>query len=385
MRLITTALAAAALIAGAAYAEDPKLPRSMVWSAYDLGSSGHAEATGIANAFKKNYGTRVRIVPSGTSIGRMLPMVTGKVKYGFLANEAFFAAEGTYDFATEQWGPQDIRIVMGRVAGVGMAVAADTGVKTMADLRGKRIGFVKGNPSVNVKNMAYIAMGGLTMDDIEPVWFGSYNAMKTALLADQLDAFGSVTTSANMREIEASPRGLMWPEFPPENKDGWKAVTDVVSFAAPMKVTRGAGLSEENPRWLVGYRYPMITVYQNAVTTDEVYNFIKAADESFPDYKGTTASSFNWELEKAARPPYDAPAHAGTIRYMKEKDLWRDEDQAWHDNRLARLNTLLEAWATAQADFHDYRAAEREKGNKVDASAEWPDYWENARLKALGM
>ena len=47
-----------------------ELPKSMVWSAYDLGSSGYAEATGIANALKQNYGTRIRIVPAGTSIGR---------------------------------------------------------------------------------------------------------------------------------------------------------------------------------------------------------------------------------------------------------------------------------------------------------------------------
>ena len=126
MRLIATALAGV-MFAGTASAADVALPKSMVWSAYDLGSSGYAEATGIANALKKNYGTRIRIVPAGTSIGRMLPMTTGKVKYGFLANEAYFSAEGTYDFATEQWGPQDIRIVIGRVASVGMAVAADTG------------------------------------------------------------------------------------------------------------------------------------------------------------------------------------------------------------------------------------------------------------------
>lgn len=384
MKLLTTTIAAV-MATGAAYAAEPVLPKSMVWSAYDLGSSGHAEATGIANALKKNYNTRIRIVPSGTSIGRMLPMVTGKVKYGYLANEAYFAAEGTYDFATEQWGPQNIRIVMGRVAAVGMAVAKDTGVTQMSDLKGKRIGFVKGNPSVNVKNIAYITMGGLTMDDIEPVWFGSYSAMKTALLADQLDAFGSVPGSANMREIEASPRGLVWPPFPPENEDGWKKVTDVVSFAAPMLESRGAALSKENPVWLMGYRYPMITVYQNAVTADEVYNLMKAIDMTFNDYKNTTPSSSDWAIDKAGRPPYDAPTHDGAIRYMKEKGLWRDQDQAWHDNRLARLNKLLEAWEVAQGEFHDYRTAERAKGNKISAKEEWPAVWEAARLKALGM
>ncbi len=384
MRLIATALAGV-MFAGAAYAEDPKLPRSMVWSAYDLGSSGYAEATGIANALKNDYGTRIRIVPAGTSIGRMLPMVTGKVKYGFLANEAFFAAEGTYDFASEQWGPQNIRIVMGRLSSNGLATAGDIGVKSLADLKGKRIGFVKGNPSVNVKNDAYLAFAGLTRDDVEMVWFGSYSAMKTAVLADQLDAFGSVTTSANMREIEASPRGITWPPFPPEDKEGWERMGNVVSFLSQYPETRGAGISKENPVNLVGYRYPMITVYENAATADDVYNLIKAIDLSYDSFKNTTASSFNWELKVAARPPYDAPSHEGTIRYLKEKELWRDEDQAWQEKRLARLNTLMEAWETAQADFHDYRAAERAEGNKIDAKEEWPAYWEKARLKALGM
>jgi TRAP transporter TAXI family solute receptor len=383
MRILASAVAAAILASGAALAEEPKLPRSMVWSAYDLGSSGYAEATGIANALKNNYGTRIRIVPAGTSIGRMLPMVTGKVKYGFLANEAFFAAEGTYDFATEQWGPQDIRIVMGRLASNGFATAGDIGVESIADLKGKRLGFVKGNPSVNVKNDAYLAFGGLTRDDVEMVWFGSYNAMKTAILANQLDAFGSVTSSANVREIEASPRGITWPPFPPEDKEGWERMSKVVSFLSPYHETRGGGISEENPVDLVGYRYPMITVYQKAATADEVYNLVKAIDLSYDDFKETTSSSFNWKLDVAARPPYDAPAHEGTVRYLKEKGLWRDEDQAWQEARLERLNNVMEAWDEAQAEFTDWRIAEQEKGNKVDPKEAWPEYWEKARMEKL--
>ena len=101
--LLTSLIGGIALtgVATAAVASDAKLPKSMVWSAYDLGSSGYAEASGIANALQKKYPTRIRIVPAGTSIGRMLPMATGKVKYGYLANEAFFAAEGTFDFADQ--------------------------------------------------------------------------------------------------------------------------------------------------------------------------------------------------------------------------------------------------------------------------------------------
>lgn len=376
------ALAFVSVFAAPTWAADAKLPASMVWSAYDLGSSGYAEASGIANALATKYKTRIRIVPAGTSIGRMLPMRTGKVRYGFLANEAYFAAEGTYDFADQSWGPQDLRIVLGRPSSVGLAVAKDTGVKQMSDLKGKRIGYVKGNPSVNVKNDAYIAFGGLTRKDIQVVWFGSYNAMKDAILANQLDAMGSVTTSANMRQIESSPRGLVWPPFEPENKKGWDALTKIVSFAEPFKESKGAGVSADTPVWLVGYRYPMITTYANT-PADEVYNLVKAIDESFDLFKTTTASSVNWEVKRSILPPADAPWHEGAIKYAKEKGYWTKEAQAWHDARLARLKAVSAAWENATEEYAKVVGDKAAKKEKFEAEKEWPAYWEAYLAKNL--
>jgi len=375
------ALAATGL-ATAALAEDPKLPRSMVWSAYDLGSSGYAEASGIANALQKKYKTRIRIVPAGTSIGRLLPMTTGKVSYGYLANEVFFAAEGLYDFADQSWGPQDLRIVLGRPASNGLACAGDVGITDVASLKGKRIGMVKANPSVNVKVEAILAFGGLTTDDVEIQTFGSYNAQKDAILANQLDCFVTVTTSANVRQIEASPRGIYWPEYPPENKEGWARMLKIMSFVAPFTETVGAGISKENPRQLYSYRYPMITTYART-PADEVYNLVKAIDESFDLYKDTTGSSKNWAVARSILPPADAPWHDGAIRYAKEKGLWTEEAQKWQDERLARLQRVQEAWDKAVDDFNTMRAEEKAKGNKVDAKTAWPDFWAEARKKYL--
>lgn len=364
-----------ALFTGSAtQAAEAKLPRQMIWSAYDLGSSGYAEASGIANALQKKFDTRIRIVPAGTSIGRLLPMTTGKVRYGFLANEVYFATEATFDFAAQSWGPQDLRVVLGRPASNGLAVAKDTGVKTIADLKGKRIGYVKGNPSVNVKNDAYLAFGGLTRDDVEVVWFGSYNAMKDAVLSDQLDAFGSVTTSANVRQMEASPRGLIWPPFPADDKKGWEAMTKIISFVEPYKETKGAAISEENPVQLVGYRYPMITTYATT-PVDEVYNLVKAIDESFDIFKNTTASSVNWEVKRSILPPADAPMHEGAIKYAREKGYWTEEAQAWQDRRLARLAKVKEAWEKAQEEFDKLVETKTAKKEKFTVDEQWPEFW----------
>ncbi len=341
-REVLVGSSAALLAAGTANA---KLPSTSVWTAYDLGSSGYTEASSIADAIMKKQSMRVRIVPSGTSIGRLLPLRQGRANYGFLANELYFAAEATYDFAVPAWGPQDVRVVLARPASNAMATAADIGVKEIKDLRGKRIGYVRGNPSVNVKTDAYLAFGGMTRDDVEVVWFGSYNAMKTAVINNQLDSFSSVTTSGNVREMEASPRGLVFPPFPASDKEGWERIRKVADFFEPYVETAGAGISKENPIELVGYRYPIMATYANT-DADEVYAFTKAIDESMDLIRVTTASAGNWAPNKSGKPPADAPWHEGSIRYLKERNIWTDEDQslagpaagadAAHPGRLGR-------------------------------------------------
>ena len=63
------------------------LPSTMIWSTYDVGSTGYVEASAIADAFGKQYGTRVRLQPSGSAIGRVKPLIDGRVSHAWLANE----------------------------------------------------------------------------------------------------------------------------------------------------------------------------------------------------------------------------------------------------------------------------------------------------------
>lgn len=375
-----TVLAAAA--GGAAFADE--LPRSMVWSSYDLGSAGHTEATGMANALQNAYSTRIRIVPSGTSIGRMLPMVTGRVTYGFLGNEAFFSSEATFDFAAKQWGPQDIRVLMGRPSPLGMATSRceDRGIKTMADLKGKKIGYVKGNPSVNVKNDAMLAFANLTRDDVEAVWFGGWGQQLAAILAGQIDVMSNVPTSGQVRQIEASPGGLCWPQMPAADTEGWKRTQAIAGFLKPVMATAGAGLSEEKPLELAGYRYPLMSTYART-SDDEVYAVMKALHATFSEYDSTTSASKGWAMDIGARPPYDAPTHAGAVRFLKELGVWQPEDQAWNDVRLARVKAVQAAWDDAVGSFDAWRAEQKAAGTKIDAEEAWPGYWADWRAKHL--
>jgi ABC-type nitrate/sulfonate/bicarbonate transport system substrate-binding protein len=69
-----------------------------------------------------------------------------------------------------------------------LGVADDLGIKTYADLRGKRVPYVRGAPALNVTTEAFLACGGLTWDDVERVDFPGYSAMWTGVVNGQVDA-----------------------------------------------------------------------------------------------------------------------------------------------------------------------------------------------------
>lgn len=369
LKNLTTGLMAASLIGiGAAQAEG--LPDTMTWTAYDVGSTGHSEASAIADAFGRAYGTRIRIQPAGSAIGRLQPLVSGRADYAYLATESFFASEGTYDFAERRWGPQDLRAVAGRPSTFGVPSAADAEIHGLADLAGKRVAYVAGNPSVNVKCDAILAFADLDRDDVEIVMFPTFSAAMSSLVQGRADATCTTTTVSQLYELEESARGIRWVDIPVDDEEGWKRMNRVAPVFQPFTETIGAGLSEDEPATMLAYRYPIIAT-QADKNGDEVYEFVKALDETYGLYKDATAAIHRWSLEDAGKPPIDIPFHPGAVRYMEEKGIWTEEMQAWNEARLDRLEMLKAAWEQAVAE-----------GDGLDDEA-FATLWEERRQAVL--
>lgn len=350
--------------------EAPDLPRSMTWSSYDVGSAGYAEASAIADAFGREYGTRIRIQPSGSAIGRLQPVLSERARIGFLATETFFAAEGEADFSDRRWGPQDLRTLGGRPSSFGIFTAKDANITTMKELKGKRFAYVAGNPSINLKCDALLGAAGLTREDVDARMFPTYNATMSSLAQGKADASCTTTTPSQLYELAESPRGIRWLEVDPNNEKAWERLRKIAPFLQPYKETVGAGLSEENPVNIFAYRYPVLVVRADQ-DADFVYNFLKAFDRTYPMYKDGTAIMYRWKLDRAGTPPIDVPFHPGAIKYLKEEGIWTDDMQAWNDQRLARLNALRAAWEDAVAEG---------EGKSDEAFAK---IWKTQRQKAL--
>lgn len=328
------------------------LPDTMIWSTYDVGSTGYVEASAVADALIKKYGTRVRLLPSGSGIGRILPLKKRQAATAWLANELYFATRGLYEFSQPQWGPQDMRVLCGRPSTYGITVTQESGIKTLADLKGKRFAYSAANPSISVKNDALLAAAGFTRDDVKVVEFPSYADALRSLIEGKADAVGSSSTSAVLYELAESPRGIGWVELDPNDDKIWSAMDKVAPIFAPYKETIGAGLSEDKPANLAAYRYPMVTVYADA-DAEMTYSFLKAFDETFPDYKDAAPIMKRWAIDQSGTIPQDAPFHEGAVKYLKEKGVWDDKAQSWNDKRVKQLKALQGSWAklTAKSDM----------------------------------
>ena len=350
-------LGTATLLATVGMASAQELPSTMAWTSYDVGSAGYAEASAIADAFGREFGTRVRIQPSGSGIGRLQPLLQGRADYAFLATEAFFLGEGAYDFSVPEWGPHQLRAVAGRPASITLIAAGDAGIETVEDAEGKRIAFVAGNPSVNVKCEAILAFGGLTLDDVEVITFPTYSSAMSSMTRNESDATCTTPTTSQLYELAESPRGIHYAPLEPDNQEGWDRLLEVLPIMGPTDEDVAAGLEEGETAKMAAYRYPVITTTADK-SADEVYTFIKALDETYDMYKDGTAAMKRWKLDMAGTPAIDVPFHEGAVRYLEEIGVWTEEHQAWNEQRQARMDALVDAWDDFKAENGDLSEAE---------------------------
>ena len=345
------------------------LPGQLAWTAYDTGSAGYNQSVAIGAALQEAAGVNLRVLPGKNDVARTEPLRQGKVEFSATGvGGSYMAQEGVFVFGSENWGPQPIRVLLannGGAVGLAVGVAADAGVKEYSDLKGKRVAWVKGAPSLNVNVTAYLAYGGLTWDDVEKVEFGGFGDSWKGLINGQVDAVFASTNSGRAYEAEAGPRGLIWPPIDPENVEGIARMREIAPFFAPFTATVGATIDGTPGAPTAGYAYPVLVAMDNQ-DADLVYNMTKAMVELFDSYKGKAPGINGWAMDKQDF-EWVAPYHEGAIRYYKETGVWTDAAQTHNDGLLARQAALAAAWEELKAEGPD----------------NWEEAWAAKRKEAL--
>ncbi len=353
---------AAAIVAAVAVpvaAQSIKLPETLTWTAYDVGSGGYNQAVAIGNALKNKLGVNLRVLPGKNDVSRNIPLRDGRAP--FSANGiggSYLAQEGVYEFGARDWGPQAVRslILNNSDALLTIVTAKDANIVTAADFKGKRVAWVVGAPSLNQNITALLAFAGLTWNDVKKVEFGGFGQAMDAIIANQVDAAFSSTISGQAYKIASSPRGIRYPIFAHADKAAWARVNKIAPFFVPAFGTEGADLSPEKKAEAATYPYPVLMTMA-ATDTDLVYNMTKAMVELYDDYKNGAPGNLGWDIKRQIF-AWAIPMHEGAIRYYKERGLWTTEHQKHNDAMIKRQDLLASAWKayspTAPADEKDF-------------------------------
>ena len=326
-------------------AENPGLPRTIAWSAYPTGTGGYSQAVAIGSIMRREYGVNLRVIPGRNDVSRLATLLTGRVHFSAGGSEAVYAQEAVLNFSSRIWGPQPLRALLSNFSescSFTLATATDANIDKIADIRGKRVTWVQGSPSLNNALTALLAYGNLTWDDVERVEVGGYNASIEAVINNRADVVGGACNSPPFLRLEASPRGLKFLTFPHSDLEAVQRTRSLLPWYVTHIATEGPTLPPEGIEVFTS-AYPLLVGMDSADDT-LVYNLVKVMHEQYDDYKDAAPGAGGWLITRQKFESAFIPYHPAAIRYFKEIGVWTDAAEVNQQANLFRQKVLHDAW-----------------------------------------
>lgn len=366
------ALGAAGLLSSCAVRTDGGLlhgiPKESVWSTYAVGTGTYNDVAAIANAFTNEYGIQVRLLASGTGIGRLGPIITGTTELGRTGVEYYYAFEAEDEYCTDVWGPQKVRLLWTPGGNYGILVRRDSGIEKVEDLRGKRVPHVVGNTSVNRYIQASLAYGGLTYDDVNVQRIG-YSEQANGMKTGHIDVMFENPTGTAVQEL-ASEYPIRWMDFSDDSPERFREWPDIVPMVSTSEFSGGAGMDEGETVTNMAFSIPFVASAD--ADDDQMYAFVSLLHDAFDAFENTTQSTPDMAVDKLLLDPLVTPVHEGALRFFKEKGIWTPDLERRNAALLDRERLLHEAWG----GFWE------EHGNSPDVLETWKK-WKKENLPDL--
>ena len=326
-------------------ADGIQFPKTIAWSAYPTGTGGYSQAVAIGNILQRQYSVNLRVIPGRNDVSRLATLRAGRVHFSAGGSESVYAQEGILNFASRIWGPQPIRVLMSNFSdscSFTFAMASDAGVEQISDIKGKRVTWVQGAPSLNNATAALLAYANLTWDDVIPVEVGGYNASIDAVLNNRADMAGGACNSPPFLRIEASPRGLTFAQFSHANTEAVARVRERLPWYVPHIAFEGPTIPAEGIEVFTS-AYPFLVGLESSSET-MVYSMVKIMHTHFDEYKNNAPGAGGWTLDRQKFEQAFVPFHTGAIRYYKEIGAWTPEAEENNQKNLHRQAVLRTAW-----------------------------------------
>ncbi|MBB1488883.1 TAXI family TRAP transporter solute-binding subunit [Oceanospirillum sp. D5] len=272
----------------------------------------------LVNKDRKEHGVRCSVESTGGSVYNINTIRAGELEMGVAQSDwQFHAYNGTSKFK-DAGAFKDLRAVFSVHPEPFTVVArADAGIKTIDDLKGKRVNI--GNPGSGQRGTMEVLMAekGWTASDFSLTSELKAAEQSKALCDNKIDAMvytvghpsGSIkeaTTSCDSVIVEVSGKAV----------DSLVSQNDFYRTATiPAGMYRGT--NQDVKTFGVG-----ATFVSSAKVPDEVvYTVVKSVFENFDTFRKLHPAFANLKKEEMVKDGLSAPLHPGAVKYYKEAGL----------------------------------------------------------------
>lgn len=272
---------------------------------------GGAMATIINGAVE---GTNITVQSTGASKENIMLVSKGEADYAIVQNDVLdYADKGVELFDGEKVsGLSTVASIYPEI--VQLVVGADSGIKTVGDLKGKRVSIGDAGSGVEANAIQVLGAYGMTVDDVK-VSRLSFKESGNAFKDNQIDAFFVTAGVPNTAVVELAvtrPIQLL-------NIDGAEAEKLVTDHPFYTNITI--------PKDVYGTEADINTIAVRALiiaradlNEGEVYNFTKALYENL-DTLGQSHAKGKEVILEEAKDGVTVALHPGAAKYFSEAGL----------------------------------------------------------------
>ncbi len=272
----------------------------------------------LVNKGRKEHGIRCAVESTGGSVYNINAIRAGELEFGVAQSDwQYHAYNGTSKFKDQ--GPfKDLRAVFSVHAEPFTVVArADSGIKTFADLKGKRVNI--GNPGSGQRGTMEVVMEALgwTNDDFALASELKSSEQSQALCDNKIDAMvftvghpsGSISEATTSCDTVLVPvTGEAIDKLVAENPYYRKAVIP-------------GGMYRGNPDDVETFGVGATFVSSTAVSDEVVYTVVKAVFDNIDAFRKLHPAFANLDPKQMAKDGLSAPIHPGAAKYYAENGL----------------------------------------------------------------
>ncbi len=269
----------------------------------------------LGNQIKTSAGVTVNVVSTDGSKANILGIDTGNYQLATVQSDVMsYAWAGTRSFEKE--GAIDsFRVIGGLYAEAVQLITMDPAIKTVADLKGKKVSIGASGSGVYFNAIDVLGAAGLTESDIVPQYqsFGdSADALKDGKIDAAFIVAGAPTPA--IQELCTTSKAYL---VPIDGAVAEKLMKDS-PFYTTYKVPAGTYNGQDADVTTVTVKATLIV--NASASEDDVYNITKAIFDNKDAIVAAHAKGAELSIENATS-GFTVPFHAGAAKYFAEKNV----------------------------------------------------------------